>query len=333
MRRILLAVTLTVALAAGATTANAQGFSGPWDSAHEPPTITNAGVTTGIGGTFTASESFLLSLSPSVWCSNGQLVPITVTFSDPDGSRSVSAFGPVPYEEEPCSFNWTESEPGPESSTFNFSIFGGGRSLLSATSATVPFKLNGTTTPFFYQVSGPSGVIAQAAMTATFEQIHHVEPRTTHNNDVTQCEREHLDIRSGTNGELYCLGETESSVVYEYSFSQGGWPAPVPPEPEPKPEPAPTYPALTRATAGYWVKTAVEFHFHYVPTQFRATRCTARSRRRYRCNVSWRHGSYSFVGTVEVGSVNTHTAKYTYGLRVVRTDVRTQRRHTFTAAY
>ena len=223
--------------------------------------------------------------------------------------------------------------PAPNPPHFNFSIFGGGRSLLSATSATVPFKLNGTTTPFFYQVSGPSGVIAQAAMTATFEQIHHVEPRTTHNNDVTQCEREHLDIRSGTNGELYCLGETESSVVYEYSFSQGGWPAPVPPEPEPKPEPAPTYPALTRATAGYWVKTAVEFHFHYVPTQFRATRCTARSRRRYRCNVSWRHGSYSFVGTVEVGSVNTHTAKYTYGLRVVRTDVRTQRRHTFTAAY
>jgi hypothetical protein len=66
---------------------------------------------------------------------------------------------------------------------------------------------------------------------------------------------------------------------------------------------------------------------------FRATHCKRRAAGRYRCDVSWRHGSYAFAGTAEIGSVNVYTGTYRYGLRVVRTDVRTHRRRTFTVAY
>ena len=339
MRRILLAATLTFALAAGATTATAQGFSGPWEAGHEPPPITNPGVTVGAVSLIAGNppDELDITISPSLWCPNTTLIPLTVTVSDPSGKNSVTAAlgeGIGKCQESP--WEWTKGETASEvllvgSAGTVWPIFVGaiGAKNTNASVSWEPFL--SATTPFFYEVSGPSGVIAQAAMTVTVRDVG-TEETSTKVHDITACERKHLDIISGPGGEEYCW-ESGSSTKTETVFSQGGWPAPAPPKPEPQPEPAPTYPALTRATAGHWVKIAVEFHFLYVPTQFRATHCVKRAVGRYHCDVSWRHGSYTFAGTVEVGSLNTHTAKYTYGFRVVRTDVRTHQRRTFTSAY
>jgi hypothetical protein len=93
------------------------------------------------------------------------------------------------------------------------------------------------------------------------------------------------------------------------------------------------YLALSMATAPVVTKGAVTFHFKYTPGRFRATHCAARASGRYRCKVSWRHGNYAFAGTVEVGNLNVYTGDYTYGLRVVRTNVRTRRHTTLTVPY
>ena len=125
---------------------------------------------------------------------------------------------------------------------------------------------------------------------------------TIHSHDLSPC----LDNGRGLhseNGELYC----EQTIGGGDTFSDGGWPSPPTPT-----QPKPAYPPLTQATAGLWVKTAVEYHFRYIPKQFRATHCVHRAAR-FRCNVSWRHGAYSFAGTAEVGDANVYNVTYTYG--------------------
>jgi hypothetical protein len=107
---------------------------------------------------------------------------------------------------------------------------------------------------------------------------------------------------------------------------------PSQPGEEPKPA-APKYKALTLGTAGVWAEVAVENRLHYKPTHFRATHCRKRVTGRYRCNTAWRHGAYTFSGWVEVGQVNTQSGRFTYGLRVVRTDTRTHAHHTIVTSY
>lgn len=329
---------------AGATTAAGQGFSGPWESTSEPPTIANAAVTTEA-----ADDSFSLAISFAALAPGADhVVPITVTFSDPSGSESVSISPPVG---EPCRSRmtledlqregechvakWTQPAHNPQvdftittgdkQPNTGLATVGSGaeeRFWQSASKVTFSPGVTGTPTkPFFYQVVGPSGVIAQAAMSVTQTPVE-----TVHSHNLSPC----LDSGSGLHsegGELYC----EQTVGGSYSFSDGGWPAPK--TPATPTQPKPEYPALTKATAGLWVKTAVEYHFGYAPKHFRATRCAERATGRYRCKVSWRHGAYSFVGAAEVGEANVYKVTYNYGLRVVRTDVRTHHRRTLTVAY
>ena len=127
------------------------------------------------------------------------------------------------------------------------------------------------------------------------------------------------------NGELYCTFGRAISYT-------AGWPAPAPAVRAP---PRPRYPALTRATAGNWAELAVQLNFDYNhrPRRFRVTRCLGSAAGRFRCDVSWRRGAYTFAGMTEVGGLNVYTGRYTYGLHVIRTDLQTHARRTFSPAY
>jgi hypothetical protein len=93
------------------------------------------------------------------------------------------------------------------------------------------------------------------------------------------------------------------------------------------------YLPLTMATAPLLTRGAVAFQFKYAPGRFHAAHCVQKVSGRYRCTVSWRHGSYAFAGTVEVGNLNIYTGHYTYGLRVVDTNTRTHQHKTLRVAY
>jgi hypothetical protein len=105
------------------------------------------------------------------------------------------------------------------------------------------------------------------------------------------------------------------------------------PVPEPAPTRVPKYVALTLATAGKWAAAAVKDRFRYAPSHFRATHCTKRGNGRYRCDISWKHGQYTFTGTVEVGAANVYTGRFTYRLHVARTNLKTHQRRTLIAKY
>jgi len=112
--------------------------------------------------------------------------------------------------------------------------------------------------PFFYEVLGPSGVLAQAAMTATGRGVGTQSTRTKVH-DITLCEQQHLDIISGPGGELYCW-LSGSFTKYEYNFSQGGWPAPAPAAP---PTPAtPQLPTLQASETGRYLRLALQKYKH-----------------------------------------------------------------------
>lgn len=109
-RLISVALGCTVVLAV-ALPAPAQGFSGPWDSAHEPQEITNPGVTVNDGWEregATAFEGFgkegtlEISLDQSLTCPSGLPQPYSVTFADPTGSLTVPL-------EDPCRSTWQEA--------------------------------------------------------------------------------------------------------------------------------------------------------------------------------------------------------------------------------
>jgi hypothetical protein len=93
------------------------------------------------------------------------------------------------------------------------------------------------------------------------------------------------------------------------------------------------YLALTLVTAPLVIKGAVVFHFKYTPKRFHTSYCVPRPAGRYRCDVSWRHGKYTFAGRVEVGNLNVYTGHYRYGLHIVQTNPRTRRHRTLRIAY
>jgi hypothetical protein len=336
-----LAVVIGLSLVYAATAAG-QGYGGPWEAGHEPPTITSAGVTAKpVGDTFHLSISFAV-LAPSTY----RVLPVTVSFSDPSGVESVSI---SPPGDEPCPQSqtlkeleqngechlaeWTQPAHNPQ---VDFTITAGGGELPDEGLMDVgdSFWLGAAEVqftpgvmalpqaePFFYQIVGPAGVIAQGAMTVTQKAAE-----TVHSHDLSPC----IDSGHGLhseNGELYC----EQTLGGGDSFGEGGWPSP--PMPAAAAKPKAKYPALTLLTATKWSKLAVEYHFRYIPQHFSATHCVRRAAGRYRCNVSWLHGADSFTGAVEVGNANVYTVRYTYGLHVVRTDLRTHQRHTFAVTY
>jgi hypothetical protein len=318
---IALSIALTMAGPAQATT---------FDSAHEPPVIGNPGVTTA-----TSNSSFSVTLALGLICPAGQPIAYSVTFEDPTGSRSIPLL-------EPCTGTWQSIGAALES-PWNFSVFGtrgypsepgipgvtGSGSAGTNPSAT--FLETMATTPFLYQVTGPAGVVAQGAMTATVTPPEEINENTEIDRFINTCIDGSHEVKSKEEGKLYC------EVGGSTSYTAGGWPAPAPPPAPPaveQPEkPEPLWKPLTLATAKSWVSFALAHNFHYDPKGLWVSRCGRKGTGRYRCNVSWRHGPNAFAGTTEVGKLDVYTGAYTYGLRVVRTEVRTHRRHTFTVAY
>jgi hypothetical protein len=295
-----LVIALSIALLAGPAT-SAQGFSGPWESGHEPPLLTNPGVTVGV-----STEKFELVISPSLWCPDKQhLVPLTVTFSDSSGTSSVTATLQTSvavglFAERQCEGNltweWSEAAKGPD-----FVLSGSPGSIGKSTNASVTFDYplaEAGIKPLFYEVSGPSGVIAQAAMIATGRGVG-TQSTETKLHDITLCEQQHLDIISGPGGELYCW-VPGTYTKYEYVFSQGGWPAPaVPTSPAPA---APELPTLGASESGRYVRLALQKYKHKLRQPFRSltSRCKRASRTRFKCSPSFVAQDVRWSGTAQI---------------------------------
>ena len=277
-------------------------FTGPWDAAHMPATINSPGVTAQAG----TDEAFDVRIGASVSCPNGRPIPVTVAFSDPSGSESVSL-------SEPCAVSWGETQSDPRSD-FSVRTFAG---VAGVVEPSVTF-ISATSTPFVYEVSGPAGVIARGAVLATTVPPRVIDERHDASEFRTLCVGGDEEIRSLSHGDRYC------EVGGGTNYTPGDWPSPQAAR-------KPKYPALTLATAPYWTEIAVEYHFGYKgsPQLFQASGCASRTGGRFTCNVSWRADSYEFAGPVRVGAANVYTGRYKYTLRIVRTNMRTHERRTF----
>ena len=282
--------------------ASAAAFGGPWDSAHIPSTIAAREITAQAG----TDEAYDLRIGAGASCPSGRAVPMTVTFSDPSGSASVSL-------SEPCAGKWAEAPPATRTD-FSLRTFSG---LPGVSEPAVTF-ISATSTPFVYEVSSAAGVIARGAVLATVVPPRVVDQRHHAGEYTALCVDGRQELRSLGHGDHYC------EVGGGPNYTPGDWPAP-PATKKPK------YPALTLATAPYWTEIAVEYHFGYraAPQQFQATGCASKPNGRFSCNVSWRDGNYSFAGPVKVGAANVYTGRYRYTLRIVRTNVRTHEQRTF----
>jgi hypothetical protein len=284
-----------------------------FDSANEPPAIEDAGVLTQSG-----QGSWLeVVLTNSLVCQTGKRVSYAVTIADPTGSISLSMRKPF-SPAEPCE-NLTYWLPSSrQGEALDFSVRG-----QDSRDPAVWFTPD-QTTPFLLQVTGPGGIVARRAMTVTLTQAEKIwqfrEPVTF----TDFCLDGNRELKS-EDGELYCT--FGAGISYK-----AGWPTP---SPALHAAPRPRYPALTRATAGKWAERAVRLEFAYkrTPRLFRATNCVSSAPGRFRCDVSWRRDTYMFAGTTEVGALNVYSGHYTYGLHVIRTDLRTQAHHTFSVAY
>ncbi len=282
-----------------------------FDSANEPPAIENPGVTTQSG-----EGSWLeVELGNGLVCPAGKRVSYTVTITDPTGSISLSMRKPF-SPAEPCEnpIYWLPASH--VGGALDFSARG-----QDSRDPRVWFTAD-QTTPFLFQVTGPGGIVARHAMTATVtsaEKIWQFREPTTFSDFCVDGSHE---LKS-EDGELFCTFGRD--VAYA-----PGWP---PSPPAVRAVPRPRYAALTRATAGKWAELAVELSFRYRPTRFRAARCTRGVAARFSCAVSWRHNAYAFAGAAEVGGLNVYTGHFSYGLHVVRTDLRTHARRSFSVAY
>jgi hypothetical protein len=295
-----------------------RAFSGPWNSAHTPATITARGITAQPA----TSEAYEVKVGAALSCPNGAPVPIVVSFSDPSGSQSASL-------SQPCKGQWTEPAPD-ERLDFSLRTFAG---TAGALEPSVTF-ISASSTPLVYEASSPSGVIARGALLATVVPPRVIAEHEQRNEYITVCIDGKRELRYKKGGDRYC------EVGGGTNYSPSDWPAPPIAKPKapgvkkPKVPPVvkkPKYPALTLATAPYWTEIAVEYHFGYrsAPSEFRATRCANRAAGRVSCDVSWRTSSYMFAGAVKVGAANVYTGRYKYALRIVRTDMRTHQRQTF----
>ena len=295
----------TIALVLGlllVPASSTSAFSGPWNASHMPATIANREVRVGAG----TGEAYEVRIGSGVSCPEGKPLPPTVTFSDPSGSVSVTL-------SDPCAGTWTE--PPTETATdFSLRTFAG---IPSVSEPSITF-VSATSTPFVYEVTSASGVIARGAVLATVIPPRVIDQRHRAGEYEALCVEGRQELRSLGHGDHYC------EVGGGTNYTAGDWPAP-PTTKKPK------YPALTLATAPYWTEIAVEYHFGYraAPQQFRASGCASSADGRYPCDVSWSDGAYSYAGLVKVGAANVYTGRYRYTLRVVRTDPQTHERRTF----
>jgi hypothetical protein len=226
LARVMTLVVLTVN--AALATASAAGTA-PFDSAHEPPIVTSPNVSTGrtpFPGD-TNSFAFFVVVDATLTCPAGQPALYTVTLSDPTGTTTVTTL-------DPCSNAVWGAVPANPALDFVVSTF----------SATVVFYPN-RSTPFLYQVSGPNGVVAQGAMTATVTPPTEIDQQSDIDNFINVCINGNYTLYSKNGGDLYCI------VSGDKSYAVGGWPAPKTPTPVSTPSKPKTTPILAGPWASY----------------------------------------------------------------------------------
>lgn len=211
-RTIALAVVPAIALALCAPSALAVGlYSGPWDSAHEPPTINDpellvGGIREGRFVVFPSAEE------PNAFCPSSW----AVTFQDPMGSVTETMMDTT--EGHHCIRAAQQTTTG----TPDFTVSNSYGDITE-------FTFNNpeiTEAPFLYTVTDASGaVIAQGPYTrmhGTF-RINSGSP----NFESTCLDRHHTLYSDPGTGVIYCL-DTET-------FDKDGWPAPPIPPASPRP--------------------------------------------------------------------------------------------------
>jgi hypothetical protein len=189
-------------------------YRGPWDSAHEPPALSAPGVTVSFKPGSLGYAYLKVSVAERLWCPGGRFRPITVTFSYPHGLLRF-----VTESIKSCKVAiWTESgvAGGP------FLI--GGRVQLPTPIVLEPTVRGeaaepATPLPILVKVSGPSGILADAAFTLT-SVVSEGEPEVFKNHDITECQRKHLDVFV-ENGEVFCKELLEGSKGTVYRLSDG----------------------------------------------------------------------------------------------------------------
>jgi hypothetical protein len=214
---VMLAVALPAAMAgpAQATT---------FDSTHEPAPLSNPGVTTPTSS-LGWPEPFEVALAIGLTCPAGQPGAYTVTFADPTGSTSILLL-------DPCAGIWQNVtvEPGKlDFFTTSTNGYAGIPGAVAGKSPSVGFTPVGAT-PFMYQVTGPSGIIAQGAMTATFTPPEEIDQNREIDRFINICIDGNHELRSKNGGDLYC------EVGGHINYAAGGWPTPPPVPPKPNPE-------------------------------------------------------------------------------------------------
>jgi hypothetical protein len=350
---LLLGIGGAVALAIAAP-ASAASFEGPWDSAHEPPRVTTAGITARVPNESeeAAEEGVVwrISIAPSVFCPTERLVPLTVTFSNPNGAEATTAVATMPSpiegplaglrpfaerEADPClggeTWGWSNSPSGEPLIGGKVVGEAGRFGLGSDADASVDLKVSALllTTPYLYQVTGPGGVISQGTFTVEPGGTERRETGTREETDLTECKREHRDIHSGPLGQLYCLVPVYGSSR-ELSISEG-WPKP---ESERRSRPKPgTEDAITPKNAPRLVKGILEHEFVVSASwlranHFRAFDCKYTPKRWVRCKVSLRDTTEIFDGYLEL-VINHKTGVLSDRIAMVRTNLRTHKKHTF----
>jgi len=275
---------------------SAQAYGGPWDSAHQPPAVTNPGV---IVSDNLVWQELIVTLAPTVGCTNGVGAPVQVTFSYPAGAATDTL--------DPCSGIWS---PGPSTSLNTLTWDGDptlaadepGSGTLYWASDKASFWETGAT-PVLYTVSGPGGVISQGAYTLHSDGNNTETIDQDHNPDgfVNTCIDGGYTIYSENGGDLYCTVSTGGDA----SFT-AGWPAPPPP------------PSVSRAE-GLWEVRYVVHRFSAHPLEVEVSGCRrTEGRLGWTCRASWRDRVHRYQGSVHVWQATATAKTFHYGVNFIR---------------
>jgi hypothetical protein len=190
-------------------------------AAEAPPMIANAGVK---AGTEPGShESFEVELTFSLICPGGRTpVALSVSFTDTNGETTERL-------SRPCNGEWASNATTPADVLTEWSVMSlpGFAPILAGEAGMPPYVLftpppNASGPhPFLYQVTGPTGVIAQAPITATTTPEQRVTEGTAafHEDCVARGE-----VKREASGTGYC-------VVAATTRYAAGWPVTAPPSP------------------------------------------------------------------------------------------------------
>jgi hypothetical protein len=255
----------------------ASAFSGPWDSAHVPPTISNPEIA---AGPDPQDPSILMvAIAYNVGCPNGNPIPFTVTFSDPAGSI-------VDQATNPCNSTWSPgSNDNADFRTSPSVAIVDNSNPTAPTSGPFDLFFNMSwypSTPFVYTVSNASGVLAQARWKGTTGGT----PPTTidewnHPDDfINICSNGNYPIYSMNGEDLYCVvGGSDAAT-----WVKDDWRPPPPPY-------------LTATKANRLLSSVLISRFGNRLRQF-STGCDLRkSHSQFACFPFFSLGGYAYFGT------------------------------------